>query len=107
MAEKPNVPPTVVAANLETLRQVTGSTLHWDSTNGMRRLGPNIISGHEQRSSFQAQGALVTEHRGQRYWKTSEIRSVPALFLPIAWEYEAELATFSLDAVLIELHPDV
>jgi AraC-like DNA-binding protein len=98
MDKKPNALPTIVVANPKMPRQVTDSTLHWDSTSGVRRLGPNIIAGHEQQSSFQGQGALVTEHRGQRYWKTSEIRSVPALFLPITWEHEAELATFSLDA---------
>ena len=97
--------PLVVVANTTPLRQLVGSTLHWDSRSGVRRLGPNTVSGHEQQSSFQAQGPLVTECRGQRYWKTSEIRLVPALSLQtIAWGQEAELATFSLDAVHLR-HP--
>ena len=87
--------------NTTLLRQTVASTLHWDSTSGAcRNLGPNTVLDHEQQSSFQAQGLLVSECRGQRYWKTSEIRPVPALSLQtIAWEHEAELATFSLDAV--------
>jgi AraC-like DNA-binding protein len=100
MAEESSVPLTAVV-NTTPLRQTVGSTLHWDSLSGVcHDLGSNTVSDHEQRSSFQAKGSLVSECRGQRYWKTSEIRPVPALSLQaIAWEHEAELATFSLDAV--------
>ncbi len=100
MAEESSYP-LVVVANTTPLRQTVGSTLHWDSLSGAcHDLGPNTVSDHEQPSSFQAQGPLVTEYRGQRYWKTSEIRRVPALSLQaMAWEQEAELATFSLDAI--------
>jgi AraC-like DNA-binding protein len=98
--------PLVVVANTTPLRQLVGSTLHWDGRSGVcRDLGPKTVADHEQPSSFQAQGPLVTEYRGQRYWKTSEIRRVPALSLQaMAWEQEAELATFSLDAVHLT-HP--
>ena len=106
MTEKPSVPLTMVV-NTTPLRQTVGSTLYWDSTSGAcRDLGPNTVLDHEQQqSSFQAKGPLVSECRGQRYWKTSEIRPVPALSLrTIAWKHEAGLATFSLDAVHLS-HP--
>jgi AraC-like DNA-binding protein len=100
MTEELSVPLTV-AVNTTPLRQTVGSTLHWDSTSGAcRDLGPNTVLDHEQQSSFQAKGPVVSECRGQPYWKTSEIRPVPALSLQaMAWEQEAELTTFSLDAV--------
>src|SRR5688572_25416232 len=100
MAEELSVPLTAVVT-ITPLRQPVGSTLHWDCLSGAcHDRGPNTVSDHQQRSSFQAQGPSVSAWRGQRYWKTSEIRPVPALSLQtIAWEREAELATFSLDAV--------
>jgi AraC-like DNA-binding protein len=105
MAEESSVPLTV-AANTTPLRKTAGSMLHWDGRSGAcRGLGTNAVSENEQQSSFQAKGPLVTERRIQRYWTTEEIRLVPTLSLQaIAWKQEAELATFSLDAVLL-MHP--
>lgn len=100
MAEEPSIPLPVMV-NTTPLRQTVGSTLHWDSLSGAcHDLGPNTVSDHARRSFFQAQGPLVSECRGQRYWKTSEVRPVPAVSLQtIAWEHEAELAAFALDAI--------
>jgi AraC-like DNA-binding protein len=105
MAEEPSVPLTTVV-NTSPLRQTVGSTLHWDSRSGVCcDLGPNTVADHEQQSSFQVKGPLVSGCGGSHYWKTSEIRLVPALSLQtMAWEQEAELATFSLDAVHLS-HP--
>ena len=98
--------PLTVAVTTPPLRQTVGATLHWDNASGAcRDLGPTTVLDHAQQSSFQAQGPLVSECRGQRYWKTSEIRPVPAASLQtIAWEPQAALATFSLDAVHLS-HP--
>jgi AraC-like DNA-binding protein len=101
MAKKPGVP-IVAVVDTTLLRQVVGSTFHWDSRSGYvsSDLGVNTVSEHKQRPSFQAKGPLGIAGRVQRYWTTSEIRHVPALSLQtIAWEQEAELATFCLAAV--------
>ena len=104
MAEEPRVPTMVV--NTTPLRPTIGSRLHWDSVSGVcRDLGPNTVANHEQQSSFQATGPLVSGFRDSHYWKTSEIRPVPIVSLQaLPWEQEAKLATFSLDAVHL-LHP--
>lgn len=105
MAEEPSLP-LMMGVNTTPLRQTVGSTFHWDSRSGdCRDLGPNAVADHAQPSSFQAKGPLVSGRRGSCYWKTSEIRPVPALSLQtMAWEQEAELATFSLDAIHLS-HP--
>ena len=102
MAEEPRVP--TMKVNPTPLRP-TGSTLHWDGKSGAcRDLGPKTVTDREQPSSFQATGSVVSG-RDSHYWKTSEIRPISALALQaMTWEQEAEVATFSLDAVHL-LHP--
>jgi len=99
MAEEFSVSVTV-AANITPPRKI-GSMRHWDGRSGVcRNLGTETVP--EQPSSFQAKGPLVTERRELHYWTTSEIRLVPTLSLQaLVWEQEAELATFSLNAVLL------
>ena len=83
---------TMVAHTIP-LRQAAGSTLYWDGrSDACRDLGSNTVSGHEQQSSSQAKGPLVTAGRVQRQWTTSEICLVPMLTLQaIAGKQEAAL----------------
>jgi AraC-like DNA-binding protein len=102
MAAKDRVSKAVVArANL--LPQTAGATLHWDGRSGVRReMGPPMCSRPVQRSSFQAKGRPVTEHRARPYWTTGEICLLPESSpQAIQWEQEAALVTFDLDPILL------
>jgi AraC-like DNA-binding protein len=92
-----------VLASAKLLPQTAGATLHWDGRSGVRRkVGPPTCSRPVPRTSFQAKGQPVTEHRARPYWTTEEICLIPALSpQAIAWEQEAALVTFDLDPILL------
>jgi AraC-like DNA-binding protein len=92
-----------VGASANLLPQPAGATLHWDGRSGVRRkVGPPTCSRPVQRSSFQAKGQPVTEHRARPYWRTGEICLIPTLSAQaIEWEQEAALVTFDLDPILL------
>ena len=64
MGEKLDVSRAVVARAMW-LPQTAGARRHWDGRSGVcRDVGPQTVSGHVQRSSFQAKGQPV--HRTRR-----------------------------------------
>jgi AraC-like DNA-binding protein len=102
MAKK-NSASKVVIVNTTPLPPAASVTLQWDAGSGeCHAAGPPHSSAQEQSSAFQATGPPVIDPSARPYWRTGEVRLVPALSLQvIGWEQEAARVTFSLDPALL------
>ena len=102
---------SVPRASLESRRclsSVAGATIQWDGRRGVyHEVQTQTCTEPALPSSFWRQRAATTGAHPPYYWATGEIHLAPGvLHQAIAWEQEATLLTFALNATLLGDHAE-